>query len=97
VFGWDLVDFCEDNHPYSTTCIPSVNSLFRHLDHASIIYPPPETRFQSQPAAFVAGRVEWDVERAKWEEVRAEMYAQLAGRRGTAAGLVLLGRVSLVP
>jgi hypothetical protein len=28
VLGWHLVGFCKDNHPYSTTCLSSVNSLF---------------------------------------------------------------------
>jgi hypothetical protein len=47
VLRWHPVATCKDNHPYITTCLSSVNSLFRHLDHASIINPPPKLQLST--------------------------------------------------
>ena len=41
VLRWHLVAICKNNHSYITACLSSVDSLFSHLDHTSIITPPP--------------------------------------------------------
>ena len=41
VLCWHLVVIYKDNHPYIIICLSSVDSLFRYLDHAHIINPPP--------------------------------------------------------